>query len=138
MFLELDGGPDGIRLRQLGVPIDGDGDGVAGGDFRLRMNVLPGNADGDRRVIGFDVDAVRMSLSTRVSSPGGPAGYDIWSDVNGDGRINIIDLVHVRSRQGDRLPLIFVEPAAAEARPTTLLRPRPVTRGLFSSEPILR
>jgi hypothetical protein len=135
IIVELDGGPDGIKHAITGGPLDGDADGVWGGDFRLRINVLPG---GSSVVVDhYDFAYIRRKLMTSPSKPGVGAGsYSIFADLNGDGGINVIDLMEVRARQGDRLP--FGQPtAASSAIPTSPLRTRPVARSLFSSTPVL-
>lgn len=87
------------------------GNGTAGGDFAIRLNVLPGDVNRDGRIVGNDVTSVR---GNQGFIPGG-AGYTIFRDVNGDGRIVGNDVTGVRSRQGIALP------AGAPAAPAPAL-----------------
>lgn len=125
-------GPGGVT-DTVGRPLDGDGDNRPGGDFLYRMNVLPGDAAQDSRVNGFDELAVRRLLGR---SPGdgvtGGRSYYPFSDLDGNGRINAIDLLHVRRRLYTRLP--DEQPAAAPMTATPVLS---ITASLFGTEPIL-
>ena len=77
------------------------GNGVAGGDFRFRLNVLPGDVNrSGGSVIGSDVTLVRNNQNF---SPGS-AGYTIFRDVNGSATILGSDVTAVRNRQGLSLP----------------------------------
>jgi hypothetical protein len=75
------------------------GDGIPGGDFMYRLNVVPGDVNGDNRVRSADVILVRNAQFAE----GGP-GYSIYRDVNGDGRIRSADVILVRNRQFSDLP----------------------------------
>jgi hypothetical protein len=84
------------RHRPTGVPLDGEwanaglgsdafrsGDGAPGGDFALRLNVLPGDANRDGSISDSDVSLLR---SAEGVAPGvGP--YSIVKDINGSGSI---------------------------------------------------
>jgi hypothetical protein len=77
------------------------GNGTAGGDFRFRLNVLPGDANrSGGSVIGSDVTLVRNNQNF---SPGS-AGYTVFRDVNGSATIIGSDVTAVRNRQGLSLP----------------------------------
>jgi hypothetical protein len=91
------------------------GDGAAGGNFLLRMNVLIGDVNRDGQVVGNDVTNVR---SNQGFVPGG-AGYSIFRDINGDTQIVGNDVTAVRSRQGIALPpgVPTVPPAMTEQTP---------------------
>jgi len=79
------------------------GDGVAGGDFRFRFDVLPGNVDDS----GEPVDAGDQSqvLAALASSLNSLENYSAFLDVNGDGGMNIQDVILVRNAVGTSLPL---------------------------------
>lgn len=77
------------------------GDGTAGGDFRFRLNVLPGDVNrSGGSVLGSDVTLVRNNQNFAP----GQAGYTIFRDVNGSGSILGSDVTLVRNRQGLSLP----------------------------------
>ena len=79
------------------------GNGDAGGTFRFRVNVLPGDANrSGGSVIGSDVILVRNAQN---SPPGGANSlYTIFKDVNGSASILGSDVTAVRNRQGLSLP----------------------------------
>ncbi len=99
--------PDGeYRLRILadqihanGLKLDGDQDGLAGGDFVFgsqdndRFFRLFGDTNGDRSVNIFDLNEFRLAYGTGRS--------DLDYDLNGI--INIFDLNEFRRRYGSRL-----------------------------------
>jgi hypothetical protein len=69
VLLDLDGSPQGVADR-AGAALDGEwtadrggtfrsGNGTAGGDFRFRFNVLPGDANRNGSVLGNDVTLVK-------------------------------------------------------------------------------
>ncbi|HEV2292307.1 MAG TPA: hypothetical protein VGR35_00530 [Tepidisphaeraceae bacterium] len=76
------------------------GNGSAGGDFNMRLNVLPGDVTRDGEVVGNDVTSVRLNQGYLP----GQSGYTIFRDVTGDGEIIGNDVTGVRSRQGLVLP----------------------------------
>jgi len=78
------------------------GDGTAGGDFRFRVNVLPGDAFRDGVVNAIDAAAVRTRLRQRAV--GGAPRYSLFCDLDGDGRIGVWDEMLVRQRLGHALP----------------------------------
>jgi hypothetical protein len=105
-----------------GQPLDGDftdasrlpsGDGAEGGDFRFRLNVLPGDVNSDGRVSAADLLQVRQRLFRSASVPG-PAqrGYSPFFDVDTDGRIAARDMATVRSNLVARLWEAVELPAA--------------------------
>ena len=136
LILEIDGGADGVKTT-AGTLLDGDGDGEVEqtDDFSIRFDVFPCNANGGSHIDSGDLRTVRAGLNTSVTHRGvGNGSYTIHRDVNGDGRINAVDVAEVRRRYLTRMP--FTEPTAA-ATASIPLRPRPVTRGLFSASPVL-
>jgi hypothetical protein len=104
------------------------GDGMAGGDFLFRMNVLPGDVNRDGEIVGNDVTSVR---SNQGFVPGG-AGYTIFRDLNGDTQIVGNDVTAVRSRQGIQLPP--GDPSMPAPISTfTLVTPRPFAMSMSMS-----
>jgi hypothetical protein len=92
------------------MPLDGEwtdltstfnsGNGVPGGDFVFRFNVLVADADGDGEVRDNDYRGVRASMFTRIGTP----PYDLRRDLNGDGAISPYDLVLARNHRPSELP----------------------------------
>lgn len=76
------------------------GNGSAGGDFRLRFNVLPGDFDGNGFVLGSDVVGLREKAFTFAGTP----GFDPFSDVDGSGVVLGSDVVLTRNRSFTSLP----------------------------------
>jgi hypothetical protein len=137
LLFDLDAGPNGMRRRDNGLPLDGDRDGVPGGDFVFRSTVLPGDYTGDRYVDQRDLLGVRKVLGRSIANLGTEVPfYQTFVDLNADGRINFTDLALVRSRLNTYAP--FSAPVLSPTADAGMLgRARPVTRGLFSSAPIL-
>jgi hypothetical protein len=101
--LNLDGDPGGVS-GPSGL-LDGDGDGVPGGDFRRTLNVLPGDVNRDGTVLANDAAEVKQKFFTRAPFVGAATdGYDFFHDVNGDGFILADDFSEVKRRFFDRLP----------------------------------
>jgi len=134
-------GPDKLLIAlgdtvedQLGNALDGEwtdsvstypsGDGVAGGGFSFRFNVLPGDVNQNGSVFGNDVILTR---NAQFKFPGN-AGYSIFYDVNGSGSIFGDDVILVRNRQFTFLP--SGEPEILTATQHTGKGPGPRTRGL--------
>jgi hypothetical protein len=151
LLLDLNGEtPDGVYDSAAGSEslLDGEwagapdtfpsGDGTAGGDFRFRANVLPGDVNRTGgRVNALDVLQVRRRLGATIGSPDGaasPRGYSAFCDVNGNGAVTAADVALVRSRYQTALPA--AEPSAA-APPTLLSGAASVTRDLFGTTPVL-
>ena len=102
--LDVDG-PNGVRREGTDAKIDGDGDLRAGGDYLLRLNVLPGDVDLAGINTQNDLRLVRRMLTASIDDPGsGPGSYAEWGDLDGSGRIDVLDVAHVRRRLIDRLP----------------------------------
>ncbi len=74
------------------------GDGTAGGDFRFRFAVLPGDVDGDLAVTQADVDHVAASVR-----PFAAVGADAMCDLNGSGLVNATDVLLARRQLGQTL-----------------------------------
>jgi hypothetical protein len=101
----------------------------AGGDFRFRVNVLPGDVDrSGGRVNSVDLLQVRRRQGTSAASAAGVSssrGYSVFCDVNGNGAVSPVDMALVRSRLQTRLPA--GEPTVPESSTTAS-----ITRDLFS------
>ena len=141
LLFRVDGGTGGVR-DLAGNPLDGDwpnsaapgiagqfpsGNGTPGGDFILRLNVVPGDVTRDGRVDAVDLLRLRTRAGTSVGNPGGGAGaYGVLYDINGDGRNNVVDAALLRASIGRNLPV--PEPTAppravAAGREATSRRP---------------
>ena len=76
------------------------GNGVAGGDFLFRFNVLPGDADGDGFVKSNDVILTRNGQFKSTTLP----GYNYRLDLDTTGLVQSTDLINTRNRQFTLLP----------------------------------
>jgi hypothetical protein len=78
------------------------GNGTAGGNFQFRINVLPGDYDGNGRVLATtDANQVLLRLGARI----GQSNYSVFADFDGNGRILATsDANFVLLHLGDRLP----------------------------------
>jgi hypothetical protein len=98
--------PDVVDLTD--IPLDGDrnsqyptGDGIPGGEFKFRFDVLPGDVTGDGEVSIADIAATVHGGFRRAAD----AGYDPKIDINADGIINVVDSVLARNKIGTTLPV---------------------------------
>jgi hypothetical protein len=105
--------------------IDGDRNGQPGGTFRFSFDVLPGDVDGNGRVDRSDLTAVHRSMFEQL----GTAGYDPELDIDGNGRLSVLDTIWVRNRIGSTIvgqspqPDAIAVAAFPESRsPTAALR----------------
>ena len=85
------------------------GNGVAGGAFRFRLNVLVGDLNRDGATTVLDVGPLRDALS--APSPA--------ADLDGDGALTAADGMALRAHLGNRLP--DGDPPGAAAAPISLL-----------------
>ena len=123
-----------------GMALDGEwasggtfpsGDGTPGGNFRFRMDVLPGNVNGTGSVLADDFSAVKARFFRSTSNPGsGATAYTVFHDVDGSGAILADDFSGVKARFFSSLP--GPEPLAFAPAMFASARRVPVTRGLFS------
>jgi hypothetical protein len=136
LLLDLNGDPpDGVRE---GVEGNYLGDFLQGGDFRLRLDILGGDAARDGQVNALDLATIKGRLNRSTTNPGDGTvnPYSILRDVTADGRINALDMAAVKQRLNTRLP--DGEPGAVgAASDPPVLKPSFPTRELFGSEPIL-
>jgi RHS repeat-associated protein len=84
----------------LGVALDGDGDGQAGGDSVSHLFRLFGDVNGDGVVNGLDLALFRSAFGTSFGNP----NFVDYLDQNGDGAVNGLDLAAFRARFGTTLP----------------------------------
>ncbi len=116
LLLSLDSGPAGIR-DAAGNALDGEwdnptstsdrssdtfpsGNGLAGGDFHFRLNVLPGDTNGNQRVQLTDVAQTLAKIGVKTTS----SRYNPRNDVDGSGTITTSDMLAVLVRVTDALP----------------------------------
>jgi hypothetical protein len=130
LLLDLDGdAPAGVAATAGGALLDGEwvngspsqifgsGNGTPGGDFEFRLNILPGDANGDGVVNVTDLGA----LSTHFNqSPRGPRE----GEFSGDGVVNVTDLGILSTNFNRSLPagnptLVAAARAAVPARGTS-------------------
>ncbi len=117
-----------------GTPLDGDwtnppalggtgdsfpsGDGTAGGAFRFRFNVVPGNVSQSGQVQSTDVIRTRNAQFRTTEMP----EYSAFFDVDSSGAIQTTDLIQVRNRQFTLLPNGEpVVPFSAFSAPATMI-----------------
>jgi murein DD-endopeptidase MepM/ murein hydrolase activator NlpD len=79
-----------------GAPVDGNGDGLAGGDNLFSLHRLFGDGNGDAVV---DVDDL-LAFAAAYGTGSGADGYVPWFDSNGDGVIDVDDLLAFADRYG--------------------------------------
>ena len=148
--LDLDGdAPNGARAAGGGQFLDGEwttggtypsGNGTAGGDFRFRINALPGDDTRDGVVNALDLADVKRRLN-RTAGDGvtGGGAYAATADVTGDGRINALDLAAVKQNLLRRVPAAaaaVLAPAAPRAPAAPLAPPR-ATDPLFADAALI-
>jgi hypothetical protein len=115
-----------------GAFFDVNGDGVAGGDFNFRANVLSGDVNQTSPVNNSDVSLTKNRQGTTATNPNGTLGnYGAFVDVNGDGVINNSDVSLVKNRQGTILP-------AADPTPAAPVASSAVTAPVVASKPVAK
>jgi hypothetical protein len=117
-----------------GSPLDGDigatypsGNNSPGGDFSLRFDVLPGDANQNRAVDGSDFQAMLQSAFNGAAH----APYNPRRDLDGNGAINALDFHAQLSRQGTTLPA--GNPPGSPAAPSAVITARTADRASGSS-----
>lgn len=100
---------DNITAADDGAALDGEwtdgvstrsGDGAAGGEFRFRANVLPGDATRNGLVAADDA----LSIIDKTISIAGAPGYGVFHDLNGNGLIAAEDALAAIGRAISLLP----------------------------------
>jgi hypothetical protein len=79
-----------------GNALDGDVNGVAGGDYTLSLHRFYGDVTGDRFVNGADFALFRTAFGTGLGDP----NYNAAFDLNGDGFVNGLDFAVFRNNFG--------------------------------------
>jgi ELWxxDGT repeat protein len=93
---------DGTKVLRGGFALDGDQNGIAGGNFAYgteasdRFFALFGDLDGDRMVSLSEFNAFRSSFGRTV----GDSAYRVELDFDGDGLVGLSDFNQFRSRFG--------------------------------------
>jgi hypothetical protein len=85
-----------VTDHQLGAALDGDGDGMVGGDRVDRFFRLYGDVNGDARIDNTDRTAFLAAYRSRK----GMASYHWYFDYNGDGLVDSIDCYQFLNRYG--------------------------------------
>jgi len=100
-----------------GVSTYTSGDGSAGGEFRFRLNTLPGDVDGSGEVRSSDVIKIRRKVNNSVGEP----DYSCFYDVDGSGEIRSSDVIKLRRNTNTALPpgQPVPPPTAPQAAPQT-------------------
>ena len=111
------------------------GNGIAGGDFKFRFNVLPGDVNRSGSVLADDFSAVKARFFRSTTAPGsGVNAYSVLHDVDGSGSILANDFSAVKSR-------FFNTPPGPEPTSTTTSAEgenrASVEKDLFATTPIL-
>jgi hypothetical protein len=88
-----------VTDHQLGAPLDGDGDGLVGGDRVDHFFRLFGDGNGDGKVNDTD----RTAFLTAYRSRKGMANYHWYCDVNNDGIIDSLDYYQFLQRYRTKL-----------------------------------
>jgi hypothetical protein len=79
-----------------GHELDGDGDGIPGGDYTMEFYRLYGDTNGDRTVDRADRTVFRSTFGRHAGDP----GFLAYLDYNGDGVIDGADWAEFRARYG--------------------------------------
>jgi hypothetical protein len=82
-----------------GNRLDGNRDGVAGGQFKFTFNSLPGDVNADGVVNNADLGETIARNFNYV----GTADFSLAADIDGDGRVTHRDAIAVRNRMGTTL-----------------------------------
>ena len=92
--------------------------------FALPLDVLPGDADRSGSVTALDLIQVRSRIRRSTASPGAATTrqYTPFHDLDGNGAIGVLDLMHVRRNGGKRLPSDTTAALPATAPITTAVR----------------
>jgi len=113
VLIDLDGDAGGVSA--AGQALDGEwnntadtfpsGNGTAGGDFKFRLNALPGDVDRSGSVLANDYSAVKARFFKNTTSPvTGTNDYTPFHDVDGNGSILANDYSAVKARFFNALP----------------------------------
>lgn len=89
-------------LDAQGGGVDGNADGLAGGNSQFALHRLFGDSDGDGDVDNTDFTAFRLALGS--STTVNPTAYRAYFDFDADGDIDNGDFIRFRQRLGTVLP----------------------------------
>lgn len=93
------------------------GDGATGADFLFSFAVLPGDVNQSGTVTEADLAAAMQ----HVFSSFGSQGFDPLCDIDGNGLINIVDLIRIRNALATSLPAGAPSPPASPAAPAAIV-----------------
>jgi Bacterial Ig-like domain (group 3)/Pectate lyase superfamily protein/Dockerin type I domain len=114
--------PSTAATNSLGLTLDGEwinatgsspgsqfpsGDGVAGGDFNFRFNVLPGDVDQNGTVTVADLNLVRGRMFNSASA----GSYSPFADLDGNGTVSGLDGAIVRHNLSTSLAMSNPSPS---------------------------
>ncbi|HZN66574.1 MAG TPA: PA14 domain-containing protein [Tepidisphaeraceae bacterium] len=114
---------------KVNFALDGDAGGanIAGGDYRFRLNVVPGDANRNGNVSPTDYGSVRSGIGRNTVEEGtAPTNYTVFKDVNANGNVSPTDIGVVRGQTGANITNV-PDPA----------QPAGITEDLFSNTAIL-
>ncbi len=100
--------PTKVHNAAAGTNLDGDGNGLSGGNYRFgaaaadRFFRLFGDSDGDRDVDNIDFARLR----TTIDMPAAMVGFLAYFDFEGDGDVDNLDFARFRLRMGKTMPFI--------------------------------
>jgi hypothetical protein len=80
------------------------GNGMAGGDFVFRFNVLPGDVTRSGSINSIDLALLRRRVGTSAGPGAAPAGYSVFYDLDGNGSVGALDLLIARRNERRALP----------------------------------
>ncbi|MEX2187233.1 MAG: lamin tail domain-containing protein [Pirellulales bacterium] len=121
-----------VRVRDT---VAGQAGGSLAGDYTLRFDVLPGDANGDATVTLGDARDVARDNFRDASAP----SFDPLSDLDGNGLVNIVDAVLARNHQGTSLPAgVPSSPAASPQAAAAVLASASRQRDTTTAEAVDR
>ncbi|HZN64669.1 MAG TPA: PA14 domain-containing protein, partial [Tepidisphaeraceae bacterium] len=88
---------------KINFALDGDAGGanIAGGDYRFRLNVVPGDANRNGNVSPTDYGSVRSGIGRNTLDEGtAPTNYTVFKDINANGNVSPTDIGVVRGNTG--------------------------------------
>jgi hypothetical protein len=100
------------------------GNGSAGGEFQMRINVLPGDADGDGTIGMGDLGVLGALFGSTAAG--------VKADFNADGIVDAADYVMLKRSLGRNLP---APPAAPAPAPAVILAAATQPESLIAASP---